>query len=253
MITFSLQSGSCGNSIYVEAGDVRLLIDAGISGRQADLRMASHGRDIRDCDAVLLSHEHSDHTRSAGILQRKFGLPIYCTEGTGRSISRFIGKVSDVRCFAAGSAIRFGDVEVQTIPTPHDGVDSVCFVVRHDGKQLGVLTDLGHPFAALREAVGDLDAMYLEANYDPDMLWEGDYPEYLKHRIVGEAGHLSNQEAGELTRTHASRRLQWLAIAHLSENNNHPDVAMETVSDRVHRSLPVYLASRNEVGALLEV
>jgi phosphoribosyl 1,2-cyclic phosphodiesterase len=253
VITFSLQSGSCGNSIYVEAGDVRLLFDAGISGRQADLRMASHGRDVRQCDAVLLSHEHSDHTRSAGIFQRKFGLPVYCTEGTSRSIRRFIGQVNDVRCFAAGSLIRFGDVEVQTIPTPHDGVDSVCFIVRHDGRRLGVLTDLGHPFAALREAVADLDAMYLEANYDPDMLWAGDYPEHIKRRIVGDAGHLSNLEAAELTREHAGRRLQWLAVAHLSENNNDPDLAIETVRGRLPNSLPVYLASRYEVGEVLEV
>ncbi len=253
MITFSLQSGSSGNAIYVEAGDVRLLFDAGISGKQADLRMASHGRDIRACDAVFLSHEHSDHTRSAGIFQRKFGLPIHCTAGTSRSIGRFIGEVSDVRCFEAGSSIRFGDVEVQTIPTPHDGVDSVCFIVRHDGKRLGVLTDLGHPFAALREAVAGLDAMYLEANYDPDMLWAGDYPEHIKHRIVGDAGHLSNDEAGELASKHASRRLQWLAIAHLSENNNAPDLAMETVCGHLPASLPVHLASRHEVGELLEV
>ncbi len=143
MITFSLQSGSNGNSIYVEAGDARLLFDAGISGRQAEMRLASKGRNIRDCDAVIISHDHSDHTRCAGIYHRKFGLPIYITRGAHRRIRRYMGTVSDIRSFAGGDRLRFGDVTVQTIPTPHDGMDPVCFVVARGDKKLGIFTDVG--------------------------------------------------------------------------------------------------------------
>ncbi len=119
MRTFSLQSGSNGNSIYVEVGDKRLLFDAGISGKQAELRMQEHGREIRDCDAVILSHDHSDHTRCAGIFQRKFGLPICVTKSTFRRIQPYAGKVHDIRYFSPGDTIVFDDVRVRTIPTPH--------------------------------------------------------------------------------------------------------------------------------------
>ncbi|MFQ5429472.1 MAG: MBL fold metallo-hydrolase [Phycisphaerae bacterium] len=253
MITFSLQSGSNGNSIYVEAGSARLLFDAGISGVQAETRMAAHGRDIRDCDALILSHEHIDHTRCAGVFQRKFGLPIYCTAPTYRRTYKRLGAVRDVRHFSAGDSLTFGDVRVHTLRTPHDGVDTVCFIVEHDGSRLGVFTDLGHPFPALRTALREVNAAYLESNYDPDMLWSGSYPEDLKQRISGKGGHLSNDEAARLTRDCARRGLKWLAVAHLSEENNHPELALSAQHACVGRALPVHLASRYAVGDLLEV
>lgn len=253
MITFSLQSGSNGNAIYVEAGEAKLLFDAGISGRQAALRMAAHGREIRDCQALLLSHEHADHTRAAGVYQRKFGLPVYCTERTCHETRRRIGKLGGVVRFEAGETLTFGDARVHTIPTPHDGVDSVCFVVEHDGRKLGILTDLGHPFPALYDVVSELDAMYLESNYDPEMLWTGFYPERLKRRISGRGGHLSNDEAALLARDCVKPTLKWLAVAHLSEQNNNPELALDAQRKWVGRTLPVYLSSRYAVGEVLEV
>jgi len=253
MITFSLQSGSNGNSIYVEAGDVRLLFDAGISGRMAQRRMASKGRDIRDCHALIISHNHSDHTRCAGIFQRKFGLPIYMTEGAYGAVHRYLEPVSDVRQFIAGNRLAFGDVTVHTIRTPHDGIDGVCFVVEHDGKKLGIFTDLGHPFAALGDALVEVDAMYLESNYDPDMLRDGPYPEALKRRITGKGGHLSNEESAELVRRRIGSPLKWMAIAHLSQENNRPDIAIDVHRRQIGTLLPLHVASRDRVGDLLEV
>jgi phosphoribosyl 1,2-cyclic phosphodiesterase len=253
MITFSLQSGSNGNCIYVEAGDIRLLFDAGISGKQAAMRMASRGRNIRDCDALIISHDHADHTRCAGIFQRKFGLPIYITRPTLQEAQPLLGPVRDVRLFSAGDRLTFGDVTVHTIRAPHDAVDTVCFVVQHDGRRLGVLTDLGHPFAALRSTLDDVDAAYLESNYDPEMLQKGSYPEWLKDRIAGDGGHISNEEAAALISHSAARRLKWAAIAHLSEENNRPSVAIATHRRLVGRSFPLHLASRYEVSEVFEV
>ncbi len=253
MITFSLQSGSNGNSIYVEAGDVRLLFDAGISGIQAETRMASKRQDIRDCDAVIISHDHSDHTRCAGIFQRKFGLPIHITQQAYQRIQRYMGLVSDVRIFKGGDRLRFGDVTVQTIPTPHDGVDPVCFVVSHDDKKLGIFTDVGHPFAGLKAALADVDAAYLESNYDPDMLRNGSYPEFLKRRIAGTAGHLSNDEAARLASHHVTGKLKWVAAAHLSQENNRPDAALQAYHRRIGDTLPVHLTSRHEASDVFEV
>ncbi|MGB9623912.1 MAG: MBL fold metallo-hydrolase [Phycisphaerae bacterium] len=248
MLTFSLQSGSNGNCIYVEVGDVRLLFDAGISGRQAELRMARYGRDIRDVTGVILSHNHIDHVRSAGIFQRKFALPIYATPRTWRAACGLTGPVQDVRYFQAGGRIEFDDVVVHTIRTPHDAVDGCAFVVEHEGKRLGILTDLGHPFAALRKLFGELDAAYLESNFDPEMLANGPYPPELQQRIRGPAGHLSNQDAGELTRACRGRRLKWVLLSHLSEHNNRPDLALATYQDLVGRQFPVGVASRYDVS-----
>ena len=253
MITFSLQSGSNGNSIYVEAGDIRLLFDAGISGKQAAARMASRGRNIRDCDALIISHDHSDHARSAGIFHRKFGLPVYITEPTFREARWMLGPVPEVRYFAAGDRLTFGSVIVHTIRAPHDAADTVCFIVEHEGRRLGVLTDLGHPFAELRAALEDLDAAYLESNYDPEMLRKGPYPDWLKRRISGDAGHLSNQEAADLIDRNIGRRLKWAALAHLSEENNHPKVAMETHRRKIGKTFPLHLASRYEASDIFEV
>ena len=171
------QSGSNGNCIYVEAGGVRLLFDAGISGSQVKERLALHGRKPVGIDAVLISHDHVDHCRSMGNLHRKFGLPIYATAKTYRAASRYrLGEIEDLHHFSSGDTLRFGKVVVETIPTPHDGVDGVVFVVDDGRHRLGILTDLGHVFGDLEAVIGSLDAVLLESNYDPEMLANGPYP-----------------------------------------------------------------------------
>jgi phosphoribosyl 1,2-cyclic phosphodiesterase len=253
LITFALQSGSSGNSIYVEADGVGLLFDAGISGKQAEQRLARHGRDIRQIDGVIISHSHSDHTSCAGIYQRKFGLPLYMTPATNQAIRWWAGKLTDVRHFRAGQTLDFGPVTVHTLPTPHDATDSVAFVVESDGKRLGVLTDLGHPFPALTRVLPDLNAAYLESNHDVGMLEAGPYPSHLKARVRGQAGHLSNDESAVLVGACGSKRPKWVALAHLSEQNNDPDVALETHRARVGNGYPVHLTSRDEAMPLLQV
>lgn len=253
MQTFSLQSGSNGNSIYVEADGARLLFDAGISGITAEKRMAAHGRDIRDVQAVIISHDHVDHIKCAGIFQRKFGLPVYVTRRTLAASWCKLGRMHDIRHFRSGETLSFGRVNVHTIPTPHDAADGVVFVVECDGKRLGILTDLGHPFAGLSTILESLDAVYLEANYDPDMLETGAYPEVLKARIRGSGGHISNEEAGELLRICGRRRPKWVAVAHLSAENNRPELAVAAQHSAVGRDYPVHLASRFEPSELLSV
>jgi len=253
VVTLSLQSGSNGNAIYVEAGDVRLLFDAGISGVLAERRLAQRGRDIRQVDALILSHDHSDHVRCAGIYQRKFGLPIYTTRTTHRAIYCNLGRLTDVRYFRSGDSLQFGRVTVHTVPTPHDAADAVVFVVEHGGRRLGVLTDLGHPFARLGPLLEDLDAAYLESNYDPQMLDEGPYPPFLKARIRGVGGHLSNLEAAELVRGCGRHRPKWVALAHLSEQNNDPQVALETHRRHLGDGYPLHVAGRYRASQLLRV
>ncbi len=253
MLVLSLQSGSNGNCIYVETRGIRLLFDAGISGRQAEARLAQYDRDIRQVDALVISHDHSDHTRSAGIFQRKFGLPVYITADTLDVLQSGHAAISGgTRLFRAGQPLVFGDVTVETIPTPHDGVDGVAFVVDDGRSRLGILTDLGHPFPELETVVASLDAILIESNYDPDLLDHGPYPPFLKRRIRGPGGHLSNDEAAQLLHT-SGARLQWACLGHLSEHNNHPDLALRAHRHRLGPNLPLHVASRYQAAAMLEV
>ncbi len=253
VLTFSLQSGSNGNSIYVEANGTRLLFDAGISGALAARRMAEHGRDIRSVDAVIISHDHVDHIRCAGVFHRKFGIPLYVTRRTLASTWCSLGKLCDVHYFESGDVLRFGHVAVHTIRTPHDAADGVVFVVECEGRRLGILTDLGHPFAGLQDILESIDAAYLECNYDPDMLERGPYPLALKARIRGHGGHLSNDESAELLRACRRRRPKWIAVAHLSEENNHPQLAVGAQRAAVGWDYPVYHASRYSTSGLWAV
>ncbi len=254
MRTFSCQSGSNGNCIFVQAGDTRLLFDAGISGKQAALRMAEHSQPVKALDALVVSHHHGDHSSCAGIYQRKFGVPIYATGGTVRVCKRRWEKVQDVRTFKAGDSFQVGQARIFTLPTPHDATDSACFVVQHGGKRLGILTDLGCAFAGLRGLMATLDGVYLESNYDPDMLANGPYPYFLKRRISGNAGHLSNPEAADLLRDHARRdRLRWVALSHLSEDNNTPDLALRTARRALGDELPIHVAGRYGVSPVWEL
>jgi phosphoribosyl 1,2-cyclic phosphodiesterase len=238
----------------VETSGVRLLFDAGISGRQAEGRLAEHGRDIRQVDALLISHDHRDHTCCMGVYQRKFGLPIYVTERTFDAADSYnsLGKVNCLHHFEAGETLHFDRVVVETIRTPHDSVDGVVFVVDDGRHRLGIFTDLGHVFAELEAVLETLDAVLIESNYDPDLLDDGPYPEPLKKRIRGPGGHLSNVESADLLED-CGRRLRWACLGHLSEQNNEPQLALQTHHTILGGHLPLHVASRYDASPVLEV
>jgi phosphoribosyl 1,2-cyclic phosphodiesterase len=255
MQAISLQSGSNGNCIYVESGGVRLLFDAGISGIQTLKRLAIHDRDIRQVDALIISHDHSDHTSAMGILARKFGIPVYVTEPTLAAAVRKnrIGDIPKICHFESGKTIDFGSVSIHTLPTPHDGVDGVGFVV-DDGKcRLGILTDLGYIFPELIDAADSLDGVFIESNYDMHMLETGPYPLFLKKRISGSGGHLSNLESAELLAGLTSKRLRWACLSHLSEMNNTPEEVIKTHRLYNQRKIPLSVASRYNVSPVFNL
>lgn len=253
MHAISLQSGSNGNCIYVETAGVRLLFDAGICGSQAEGRLRAAGREIRDVDALIISHDHADHVKYAGVYQRKFGIPVYITPKTlAKAESRHrLGKLDDVRCFTSGGTIRVGKISVHSVPTPHDGEDGSVFVVDSGRRRLGILTDIGHVFQELISVVASLDAVFLESNYDPGMLEHGMYPAFLKRRIRGQGGHLSNIESAELLCW--GGRLKWACLAHLSQDNNEPSLALKTHRKVLGSSLPLHVAGRHAPTAIFRV
>ena len=255
MKVISLQSGSNGNCLCVQAADVTILLDAGISGKRAQQRLSAGGVDIREVDAMLISHDHADHVSCAGIYQRKFHLPMHITGPTleASRVRRKLGKLGEVSLFTAGDVLNVGDACIETIPTPHDGADGVGFVITDGRRRLGVLTDLGTVFAELPDVIASLDAVVIESNFDPYMLEAGAYPWFLKQRITGPGGHLANDEAADLVSRCGGRQLQWVCLAHLSGDNNRPDLAVSTWREIIGPDLPVHLAGRYEPTDWFEV
>ena len=261
MKIISLQSGSNGNCFYVETDQVRLLFDAGISARQAELRLAEHGRDIRDVDALLITHDHGDHARSMGVFQRKFGMPVYITRRTLLASKKYLkaGSMERVRIFTAGTSLHFGDVVVSSIPTPHDSAEGLAYVVEDKQHRVGIMTDLGHAFDGLKEVLRSLDAVIIESNYCPKMLSTGRYPEPLKKRISGAGGHLSNDDSAALidaTLRHdegSPPRLKWACLCHLSQDNNDPQTALQAHQKLIGETFPLFIASRSGVGPVMEL
>ena len=247
MEVIALQSGSNGNCYYVESKDTSIVIDAGISAKIAKERLATHDRNISDAHAVFITHDHSDHCRSLGAFNRKLGLPVYMTKRTAQAMKRYrqIGNLDPVHLFQAGQTVEVGSLSIHSIPTPHDAVDGVAYVVEDNkGHRVGILTDLGHVFKGLKDVLSSLDGVVIESNYDEQMLDAGYYPESLKRRIRGKGGHLSNVESARLLHQSSSTRLQWACLCHLSEDNNNVETAIRIHQQWLGDDLPIFVAGR---------
>ena len=219
-----LGSGSSGNAAFVGSDKVRLLVDAGFSCRQLTKRLAAIGESIEGLDGVLVSHEHSDHVAGLSVLARKIGVPIYMTEMTAGAMDW--GPVRPhVETFAAGSRISIGDLEIDTFTIPHDAVDPVGFCVRQNGFKLGLVTDLGYVTSSIKRRIQGCDLLVLESNHDLEMLKVGPYPWSVKQRVMSRVGHLSNQAVSDFLASDFDRSTRTVVLAHLSGNNNHPEIA----------------------------
>lgn len=224
----SIASGSKGNCLYLESGDTRLLIDAGLSLRETVLRLESRGIDPSRIDGVLVTHEHIDHIRSAGSFARKFKVPVCAGHRMHRAVAHAKGKPLDkarVIEFESGSAFIFRDLTIDPFPVAHDArsEDTVGFVVESREGRFGSATDLGIVTRLVTEKLRGCRALNLESNHDMEMLMNGPYPWELKQRIKSRHGHLSNDESLELLHEIAHGGMEILVMAHLSEVNNHPD------------------------------
>lgn len=227
-----LGSGSTGNSTLVEGGGVRVLIDAGFSGRSLEQRMASVGVDAAALDAIFITHDHGDHTRGMGVLARRFRVPLYLTERTRAACATLLDGSENVRAYSSAEPVRIGGLEVTPFLTVHDAVDPVAVTVTDvaSDTKLGVATDLGRPTATVHAALARCHMLLLEANHDEIMLREGPYPWSVKQRIGSSHGHLSNRSAGELARALFHDGLTTVVLAHLSEHCNDGGLARESVA-----------------------
>ncbi|MCJ7856052.1 MBL fold metallo-hydrolase [Lachnospiraceae bacterium NSJ-143] len=226
-----LVSGSSGNSIFIKTEGTKILIDAGVSGRKIQECLKSIGEDCSQIDAVFITHEHTDHIKAAGILSRRFDIPLYATEGTWNAMAPLIGDVSrkNRRIIYSGEKTQLNDMVLKPFGIPHDAAEPVGYSIFSDGIKMTVATDIGHVDDTIKEAVSDSDVLLLEANHDIEMLKRGPYPYNLKQRILGLYGHMANNIAGDLIKDVFSGRMRHVFLGHLSAENNTPQLAYHTV------------------------
>ncbi len=246
-----LASGSKGNAIYVSDGKTSVLIDAGLSGIEIERRLRTRGLSAEGIDAIVVSHEHSDHIRGVGVLSRRHQLPVYLTEGTQKSALTVLGRIETAVHFQPGRSFAVNSLRFHPFALPHDAADPSGFTVEGNGAKLGIATDLGVAPAMVRTHLADCNALVLEANHDPRMLAEGPYPWPLKQRIAGRTGHLSNQDACDLLAQVGHAGLGHVVLAHLSEINNTPECALNVVSRGLGQCRAQMTVARQDAAAEL--
>jgi phosphoribosyl 1,2-cyclic phosphodiesterase len=247
----SLNSGSNGNCYYIATNNDAVLIDAGISCRETVRRMTRLGLSVSKVRAIFISHEHSDHTRGVSVLSRKYGIPVYITPSTHRNSQLFLDPRL-VRPFFAHHPVELGSLIVMPFSKLHDGIDPHSFTVTANGLTAGVFTDIGMACENVMHHFSRCHAAFLESNFDEAMLENGNYPYFLKRRIRGEEGHLSNDQALQLYREHASPFLKLLVLSHLSANNNDPRLVHELFSHHANGTR-IIVASRFEETELFTI
>jgi phosphoribosyl 1,2-cyclic phosphodiesterase len=230
----TLASGSKGNSIFLEAGESKLLIDAGLSARQLIARLHDVGVDEAELDAIVISHEHSDHTRGANVLAKRLKIPLIMSCPTAAACRSFIESGNIVE-FESGYPFAFRDILIDPFPITHDACDPVGFIVECRDGRLGVATDFGIVTGLVKDKLQNCRAVVVEANHDEEMLLNGPYPWHLKQRIKSRHGHLSNDQTAELLDAILHPRLEGVFLAHLSETNNDPKKAEMTAHALLQR------------------
>lgn len=247
LFTASLNSGSNGNCYYVGNGTEAVLVDAGLSCRETECRMARLGLSMKAVKAIFISHEHGDHIKGVNVLSKKYNLPVYFTKNTFR-FSRLSVQKSLVRIFRGGEPVAVGNLGITAFAKHHDARDPHSFIVEGNDTIIGVFTDIGNVCDNLTSHFKQCHAAFLEANYDADMLEKGRYPIHLKQRIRGGKGHLSNDEALALFKQHRPAHMSHIFLAHMSKDNNDPELAAE-LFNRHANGTEVVIASRyNETG-----
>ena len=246
-----LSSGSKANSTCIEVDGIRLLIDCGLSCRKLELRLLSIGIDPSTISAVLVTHEHEDHTRGISTFSRKHRIPVYANRETGR----FIDRPYAIKHFNTGSAFSIMGLQISPFSIPHDASDPVGFSIFGEGLKFCQVTDLGRVTPLVRDALTLCDALVIESNHDEQLLWSCGYPWALKQRIASSHGHLSNAAAAELLSEICHPGLQYVVLGHLSENSNNPDFALGAARSVLgrYRDLHLLNASVHAPTPLFEV
>lgn len=258
----SLYSGSSGNSLLVQSNNTNILIDAGESAKRIVNALSSIDVSINTLDAIVVTHEHIDHVKSIGTLSKKYNIPVYATQKTWDAMPEQASKIDPKfqRTFSSSIKFYIGDLELNPFSIPHDAADPCGFSIFNDNKQLSIATDLGHITPELINSISNSSFILLESNYDSEILKFSKYPYYLKQRISGDYGHLSNTDAAKLISNLISRqKLQSIMLGHLSKENNFPELAYKTIVDELIdckcdiSSVDINVATRNQPSKIINI
>ena len=261
----SIASGSSGNCICVGSDQTHILVDAGISGKRIENGLNTIDLKTAEMQGILITHEHIDHIAGLGVLARRYGIPMYTTEGTMDAILRTksVGKIepSLFQVICPAEEFTIGDLTVCPIAISHDAADPVAYKITHADKSVAVITDLGNYDQTIVDELQGLDALLLEANHDVKMLQMGTYPYLLKQRILGDRGHLSNERSGQLLCELLHDNFGTVLLGHLSKENNYEYLAYEavrlevTMGDNPYKAedFPIQVAKRDTVSDIIRV
>lgn len=261
----SIASGSSGNCIYIGSDNTHILVDAGISCKRIEQGLNEIGIKGSELDGIVITHEHSDHIKGLGVLARKFGMPVYATEETLEEIRamKYLGEYPRELLHAVSPDVDFsvGDLDLLPFSIDHDAANPVAYRVRNGRRQVAVATDMGHYDEYIINHLQGLDAILLESNHDVNMLQTGPYPYYLKRRILGDHGHLSNENAGRLLNHVLHDNMKQILLGHLSKENNYEALAYETVKLEIDQGdcpyrggdFPIAVAKRDAMSQIVNL
>ena len=257
----SLYSGSSGNSLLIKTPNTKILIDAGESAKKIESALSEIGVDINDIDAILVTHEHSDHVKGLSTISKKFNIPVYANKETWDAMPQILEKVKEENQnkFNINEKFDIGELKIIPFSIPHDAANPCGFNICYKNKKISIATDLGHMNSYLLNSLKESSFILLEANYDPNILKCSRYPYYLKQRISGPNGHLSNESAAKTISYLLNEGLQNVMLGHLSNENNFPELAYKTVIDELckqnfnENNLKLSVASRNKPTSIIEI
>ncbi len=248
----TIASGSSGNCIYVGTDNTHILVDCGISGKKVVNGLNENDVDAKDVSGILITHEHIDHISGLGVISRKYGIPIYATKGTADEIRKNT-KLGDISKdlfmeIEADKSFEIGDIKINPFSISHDAAEPVAYRIESGNKAVAVATDMGKYDDYIVSHLKKLDALVIEANHDVRMLLAGIYPYYLKQRILGDRGHLSNESSGKLINSILHDGLKHILLGHLSKENNYAELAYETVRSEIQISDNEYKAEDFDIS-----
>lgn len=257
----SLYSGSSGNCLFVSSKHTKVLIDCGTSCKKICEGLASIDSSIEDIDAILVTHEHSDHVQSLGMVSKKFNIPVYANLETWNAMEKQKEKIleNNIKFFENDKDFELNDLTIHPFSTPHDAANPCGFNIHNGKKKLSIATDLGHMNNTIINELEKSSFILLESNYEPEVLKMSKYPFHLKQRIAGPKGHLSNETAGKTIATLMKNDLKEVVLGHLSKESNFPELAYKTVAEELMNlnadinTIRLSVASRNEPGKIINV
>lgn len=257
----SLYSGSSGNCLFVSTNNTKILIDCGTSCKKICEGLASINSSIEDIDAILVTHEHSDHIQSLGMVSKKFNIPVYANLETWDAMGKQKDKISEnnINVFKNDTDFMLNDLTIHPFSTPHDAANPCGFNIHNGKKKLSIATDLGYIDNRIISELEHSSFVLLESNYEPEILAASNYPYLLKQRIKGPNGHLSNETAGKTISELMKKDLKEVILGHLSKENNFPELAYKTVAEQLMynnsdiNTIKLSVASRNEPGKIVNI